>query len=322
MKRLILAIAGCLGVLALSIGVAAALYWSQRTIWPVFPEPKDPKDLTPQAVVQVEPDFAWRTGDRIPVTIFIKQKPGVVVDQNSLAIQGDGDFEIAGNPEIYIRDTRDGTRYFRIKVSLQSFSVKNKLSLAANMSFENVADRETKKISLPGLDVYTSLTWDGRPERKDGPLAAIQGWHYWTTGLALLLGLAGAITSLFLMRRWRKAELEAATAPLTGRALARREFEIAWARIAAGDDSEANYKEIERIMRRLYRYETRTTPEIEFELGHNHPHLKQVLTIHSLCSNVLYRGMVLSDPEKIQIRETFDAITLPRQMAQAKPAAK
>src|SRR5215470_10514163 len=146
----------------LCLGIIAALYWPKRAIWPQFPQSAEP---APQVVVQVDRDFAWRTGDHIPVSVFIKLKPGVAVDLNSLAIEGD--FEIAGNPEIFVREERDGTRLIRLLVTLQSFNLKPKLELKANLSYQLAGQREPRVVSLPGLEVYTSRTWDGRPEIKD-----------------------------------------------------------------------------------------------------------------------------------------------------------
>lgn len=313
MKRLIQSFAWTAGVLAVSILALTALYWPKRTVWPDFPQSKD---LTPQVVVQVEPDFAWRTADRIPATIFIKQKPGVAIDLSSLAIEGD--FELVGNPTIYTRDTRDGSKYLRLDVTLQSLAVQPKLTMNANMSYLVNGNPDPKLVSLPAVELYTSRTYDGRPQRKDGPMAVVHGWHVWTTGLALVVGLAGSIGCVVYLERLKKQAREAAAAPLAGRALARHEFELSWQRILAGEDTEEEYKEIARILRRLYRIETRVTWEIPFELGDNHPHLKQILGIHKLCDRVLYKGAPLTAPEKGEIRRQFDEITLPQKAQAAK----
>jgi len=287
----------------LCLGIIAALYWPKRAIWPQFPQSAEP---APQVVVQVDRDFAWRTGDHIPVSVFIKQKPGVAVDLNSLAIEGD--FEIAGNPQIFVREERDGTRLVRVLVTLQSFNVKEKLQLKANMSYLAGGQRGTKVVSLPGLELYTSRTWDGRTEIKDGPLPALNGFHWLITVLALLVGLGGSIWCLGYIRRLRAAGGETKAGPLSARALARRDFEAVWRRIRIGDQSEDNYKEIERIIRRLYRIEARTLPEIRFELTDNHPHLPQILVIMGQCGKVLYQGLLLSDKDKDDLESAFDEI--------------
>jgi hypothetical protein len=307
MKRLFQSLAWSVCVVVVSAAVLAGLYWPHRTVWPNFPVSPS---SAPQVVCKTEPDFSWRTGDRVPVTIFIKQKPGVEIDLNSLSVEGD--FELSGSQPVYSRDNKDGSKYIRLEVSLQSFAVQPKLTMKASMSYMVKGDPDPKLLSLPVVELYTSRTYDGRPKRQDGPMAVVHGWHFWTTGAALLVGFVGTIAALFYMSWLKKKENEAAAAPLVGRALARRDFEVAWQRIVAGQDGEDDYKEIARIIRRLYRIEARVTWEIPFELGDNHPHLKQILAINKLCDRVLYKGAPLTKTEKAEIRRLFDEITLPK----------
>lgn len=319
MKALIRMFAWSIGVLILTVGVLAALFWDKRTVWPEFPVTNDP---TPQVVTRLEPDFAWRTGDKVPVTIFIKQKPNVTVDLNSLAIEGD--FELAGAPELYVRDTKSGDKYLRINLNLQSFNPRLKLGMKANMSYTVVGDPDPKVVNVPGLELYTSRTWDGRPARKDGPMAVVHGWHMWITGLALALGVVGAIGALIYIANVKRQLAAAAAEPLKGKALARHRFAPIWERIRRRQDGEDDYKEIERIIRNLFRFETKVSWEIPLEIGDGHPHVTQVVALHQLCCRVLYQGETLSDPEKREIRRLFDEITLPRKAAvkPAQPAAK
>lgn len=306
MKNWIQSFAWTVCVLLVSIAALTAMFWSKRTVWPEFPQTKD---FAPQVVVKVEPDFGWRLADHVPVTIFVKQKPGVSIDLNSLAVEGD--FEFAAAPVVYSRDNRDGSKYLRIDLMLQSFAVQPKLTLKANMAYDVKGEPGTKMISLPAVELYTSRTWDGRNQRQDGPMMVEHGWHYWTTGLALLLGLVGSALCGFYLLKIRKEDAALAAAPLVGRALARQDFELVWARILSRQDGDEEYKEIARILRRLYRIETRVTWEIPLELGDNHPHLKQILGIHKLCDRVIYKGRPLTGPEKAEIRRLFDEITLP-----------
>ncbi len=305
MKALVRLIAWSAGVMVLGVALLAALFWSQRTVWPAFPQSSEKK---PQVVAVVERDFAWRTADHVPVTIFIKQKKGVTIDPNSLAVEGD--FEIVGNPEIYMRDTRSGDTYYRIRLVLQSFVIAPRLTLAANMAYTVDGDPDPKLITLPAIEIHTSPTWDGRQPRQDGPMTVVQGWHPWTTALMLLVGLAGAVASFLAYRKVARLAQAAAAAPLTGRALARRDFEQVWQTILDGRDTQADYKQIERIIRRLYHIETRVTWEIPLEIGEGHPHLKQILGIHQLCDRVLYKVAELNAAEKAEIRKLWDEMTV------------
>src|SRR4029450_9053170 len=170
----------------------------KRTIWPEFPPAAD---SAPQVVTQVEPDFAWRTGDRIPVHIYVREQPGTQIDLNSLAVEGN--FHVRGQPDIFVRDFKDGSRLVHIKLNLQSFNVAEQWTFKAMMSYTVAGSRESYAAKLPETVLYTSRTWDGRMELKDGRLPVVHGLHYWTTAAALLAGLGGLIFALWYLRRLR-----------------------------------------------------------------------------------------------------------------------
>jgi hypothetical protein len=305
--KLIKLVAASTIVVLLAVSVLAAVFWKQRTIWPEFPAAQ--KAGEPQVAVQVEPDFAWRTGDQIPVTLYIKQQPNTSVDVNSLAVEGD--FEIAKPPQVFVRDTKGGARYIRVDLVLQSVHVAPKLTLKANMSYFVDGDNDVHAVSLPGLELYTSKTWDGRPDLKDGPLAPKQGYHWLYTLAGLILGFLGLYGTIGYLRKLRD-EYVPPVQRLNPWQQAFADFQAVWARINAREDTEADYKEIERIVRRLYRVEPRTMREMEYELGINHPHYKQIQVILTNTGKVLYKEQVLSDPEKIQIWEAFQHIFGPQ----------
>src|SRR6185312_2439272 len=94
-----------------------------------------------------------------------------------------------------------------------------------------------------------------------------------------------------------------------------------WALIAQGNVSEENYKEIERIFRRLYRLEARTMREINWELN-NHPHREHVVEILSLCDKVLYHRMYLNDAEHERIWAAFNKILPDPARAVVRPVVK
>lgn len=301
MTRHLKFVAWIIGVFLLSAGALTAVFWSKRTIWPEFPAAAD---SAPQVVTQFEPDFAWRIGDRVPVHVYIKQQPGTQLDLNSLAIEGD--FEIAGQPDIFVREFRDGSKLVHLTVNLQSFNVAEKWTFKAMMSYTVAGSKESHTVKIPAAEMYTSRTWDGREKIKDGPLPVIHGLHYWTTAAALLAGLGGLIFGLWYLRRIRSMT-PVEEIPASSWELARRQFDAVWARIAQGDDSPERYKEIERIIRGHYRIESRTVREVPFELG-NHPHLKGILVILGNCEKVLFARQGLTPEEKLAIKTTFDAM--------------
>ncbi len=301
MTRHLKFVAWTVGVFLLAAGALTATFWSKRTIWPEFPAATD---SAPQVVTQYEPDFAWRIGDRVPVHIYIKQQPNTQLDLNSLALEGD--FEIAGRPEIFVREFRDGSRLVHLKVNLQSFNVAEKWTFKATMSYLVAGSKESHAAKIPGAEIYTSRTWDGRETIKDGPLPVVHGLHYWTTAAALLAGIAGLIFGLWYLRHIR-ATTPVEEIPSSSWELARRQFDAVWARIAQGDDSPERYKEVERIIRGHYRIESKTVREVPFELG-NHPHLKGILVILGNCEKVLFARQPLTPEEKLAIKTTFDAM--------------
>jgi len=301
MSRHLKFVAWTVGVFLLCAAALTATFWSKRTIWPTFPPAAD---SAPQVVTQLEPDFAWRIGDRIPVHIYVREQPGTRIDLNSLAVEGD--FEIAGQPDVFVREFKDGSRMIHISVNLQSFNVAEKWTFKAMMSYTVAGSKQSHTAQLPETVVYTSRTWDGREQIKDGPLPVVHGLHYWTTAAALLFGLGGLVFGLWYLRRLRVMQ-PIAEIPASSWELARLQFEAVWAQIAAGDDSPERYKEIERIIRGHYRIESRTVKEVPFELG-NHPHLSGILVILGGCEKVLFAHRALTNEEKLAIRTTFDAM--------------
>ncbi|HEY9869024.1 MAG TPA: hypothetical protein V6D08_07645, partial [Candidatus Obscuribacterales bacterium] len=175
-------------IIALSMGAMAWLFWPQRTVWPEFAAQPGSDPQAPQVVAQVERDFGWRTGDRIPVTLYFKQKPGTAIDINTLAIQGD--FEIAGPPSIFVRELKDGTKLIKLKLDLQAMALKKAWKVNATMTYRAQGQADDKLITLPGLELYSSATWDGRPEIKDGPIEYVQDYHLLVNLAIILAGLA------------------------------------------------------------------------------------------------------------------------------------
>lgn len=306
MKRQIQFVALAVGVLILAAGVLTALYWSKRTVWPQFPQGVD---SAPQMIVEVEPDFSWRTGDLIPVHIYIKQQAGTSVDLNNLELEGD--FEPDIQAEVYVLDRKDGRRYIHINAVLQSFKVDKKLGLQVKVPYLVSGQKERQLAVMPVLELHTSLTWDGRQELKDGPLAAVQGYHYVRSALWLVAGLGGFVGYVLLVLKFNRRALQPAAVELNRWERARVDFDAAWQLIDSGVGGEEPYRDIVRIIRRLYHIESRTVAEIPWELGHNHPHMKEILLIMRCCEKVLFSHATLTQSEKQAMRTAFDTIVMP-----------
>jgi hypothetical protein len=299
-------------------GSLSWFFWQSRTTWPSFPsdiargqaptaeQQAAAQSLTPEVVVVVDHDYAYRIGDAIPVTIFLKEKKGTEIDLHSMALEGD--FEIAGDPVFFVRQTADGARRIRVDIKLQSFNAVPKWAFNANMSYRVIATNDDITVSLPALVVYTSNTWDGRDIIQEGKLVLDRGFEPFATGALLLGGLLGTIFFFRLARRYsREQPVELEMKNLPNRfLLARRDFNDVWALMEAGDRSADRYADISAIVRRLYRVETKTTLEAGYYMLYSYNGPLKAVEILQACDRVIYRDETLSEEDHQQIKKTFD----------------
>lgn len=292
--------------LVLSWAALATIFWGQRTHWPEFPAAT--KDA-PQLVVQIERDYGWRTGDRVPVELFIRQQTGTTIDLDSLAVNGD--FEILKQPgEPIWRELPDGSKLYRLQFELQSLAVQKSWSLNANLSYRVLATGKDESAALPGLVLYTSMTYDGRPEIQQGPLTPVFGNELlYATGW-LALGLVGVIGSIiWLIRISRNEEPEEDLTPMTPMMKVHHNFKIIWKRIQDGDTRAANYRELAHNLRWLFKIRSRTLAEANRQLeANNDPYHQEVIAILAECDKVLYQRRKLTANEQQQIYDAFQRI--------------
>jgi hypothetical protein len=296
------------------------LFWETRTTWPQFPSDiargqaptveqlAAAKSLAPEVFVKVDHDYAYRIGDVIPVTIFLKEKPGTQIDLHSIALEGD--FEITGDPVIFERRTADGARRIRAEVKLQSFSAVPKWSFKADLSYRVIATNEDVTISLPAFEAYTSNTWDGRDIIQEGKIVFNYGFEPFATAALLLGGLIGAIYFFVLARRFsREQRVPYDLKSLPNRfLLARRDFNVIWGQMEAGDRSADRYADLSQLVRRLYRVETKTTLEAGYYLLYSYNGPIQVVEVLKACDRVIYRHETLTESDHQQIKQVFDKL--------------
>lgn len=320
--------------LALVLGLELAVFAPQRIDWPDFsavsnsagapagapvapgqagaapgaPTQTAPAPLSPQIVTRLSRDFGYRIGDIVPVSLFIKQQAGTEVDMHSIALEGD--FEIASEPKVVSEELADGTKRIKADLKLQSFSNAPKLGLKATISYRVLSTNEDFTVTLPGLEAYTSNTWDKRKVLMTGSLTGLYGYDLWVNGALILGGFAMMVVFWGLYRKYRSFLASAYEArPKPPRfILARKAFNEVWAKMAAGDRSAENYVEIERIVRDLYNVKTKTTLEAGywFLMAYNGPH--QVVEILHQCDRVIYGQEVLSEDEHNSIKKIFDKL--------------
>ena len=308
------------GLLTLALTATLALgglVWLTRQdqhAWPDFAAmPEGPSATAPKVVSEAERDFGWRIGDEIPVFIYILQKPGTVVDTHSLTVEGS--FEVKGEPAVYTRDRKDGSRLIRIQLLLQSFEPAKQLDLKSTMLYRDLATGKDTLITLPAFAPYTSPTWDGRKLIQEGQLHVIYWEETLKTGALIILGLAGAIWLFCLSGKWRQEDEKSSSRPLRGwakrRLLARRRFDAVWLEISKGDYDEEHYREVARIIRQLFLIESSTLSEVFIEMGDGHPYRSHAMAILEVTDEVLLRGRLLSDHQHNLIQTRFDEIVGP-----------
>lgn len=305
-------------LVAFAVGICTMLFWEDRTEWPSFPsDAQTPVGVlaaassTPELAATLDRDFGWRIGDVLSVTVYMKQKPGTVIDMHSIALAGD--FELVGAPDVFELTKPDGSKVYRVKLKLQSFSVAPQLDLKANVSYRVLASNEDITVDLPTIAPYTSKTWDGRKLIQEGKLDILHGLHGWITAAYVVLGFVGFSFFWRLCRKFYSL-LPVAVKRLLGPSRfikARKQFDAVWAKMEAGDRSRENYVALARIIRRLYLIETKTTLEAKYWYlyGHNGP--PEIADMLMECDKVIYLDRTLTDEEHYRIKTIFDSLVQP-----------
>lgn len=282
-----------------------------KVTWPTsFPETKD---SAPSVVVQVDPDFGYRTGDVIPVTIFVRENAGTEVDISGLALEGD--FEIRGEPVLTRKSLGEGAQGYCLQLQLQSFSIQPKLSSMVSFTWNVRGQRQWKEVKAPLVDVFTSLTWDGlRKEIQPGPMTAITNNHLYVS-IGMLAGsvllFIGCIVFQRYYHRLNAASEERRQA--SPRMVCKRRVDAARKAIEAGDTSKENFRIIAEAVRTYLGLDSVLLSGVPEALGHN-PYKKRIQASINLCERVVYRDeeVTLNDGELRYLWVFLDDILLRR----------
>lgn len=304
-RKLIRWAIACLGIAGLL--VACLVYVKRAEQWPQFPQ--GTAGPAPAVIYEVERDFGWRTGDVVPVNIYIRQCPGTAVDVDGLAL--DGDFEVKGDIKVDSRGTADGGKVIRVHMTVQSFAVKPTISARLSMTWNQNGSKDWNEIPKTELVLHTSATFDGRDGNlQEGKLKFLQGMHLlWTAGVLVL-----AVAGFFAARWWTKwAKANQPPAPrdpprrLTLYEWAMLRFDRAWERVEKGDRSDDVFREIDHIVRKLMHVETVQISHLDIALS-DHPFRRQGLIIIRTCERKIFRGDKLEDKHINAIKVAFDEI--------------
>jgi hypothetical protein len=194
-------------VLGIAGGSIAGYSWYKNHVWPSFPAAQDQADpATPQALIVLGRDYAYRTGDLVEVKLYLKQKPGTVVDCQTLAINDT--FELAQKPVVRQKLLKDGSTVYSIDLTLQSFKVELDHTLTGSVSWKNGSQRN--ELTLPETHIFWSNTYDGRKKLMEGGDPRVSIYWYGTRYVLPML-LAGIVWLLLLLpaiKAWRRSRIK------------------------------------------------------------------------------------------------------------------
>lgn len=221
---------------------AAAWYLHER--WYVFAETEANE---PQAKVVIDRDYAYRTGDLIPVSIRLKHKPGVNIDSGAFALNGD--FEIAETKPLVRKEMEDGSVCYKQDLVLQSFSLEWRLKATAEISWWLKDAEAVQELKVEIGPFSRSHTWDGREELQEGNNKKLPPWTHLSKSCGMLLGSALIVAYLGLLT-WR-LYWEIWTYRNPGLAMLRK-LDAVLAKINGGDLNRENYRAVDAMIRSFF----------------------------------------------------------------------
>lgn len=294
------------GILLSLVAFVGYLAYSQsQSDWPKdFPVTQGGQ---PSIIAKLDPDFSHRIGDPIPMTVFIKEMPGTQIDFDSVALEGN--YEIRGALSRSELLLEDGSRLIRLELSLQSFSVKKKLSANLSLAWSPKDKRDWQELRHPLQTAYTSRTWDGREEIQEGKLAFLHGPHVIVCGALLLGGLLGFVWSIcyqLFHEKWRKDHKAAEQA--SPRMICKAQVEAAWERISAGDLSPGHFRQIEVAVRNYLGLQAVQNNQFRAVLGLNFAYHGQLNSILELTGRVIYKRENLQPEQLKQLKADLDVL--------------
>jgi len=278
-----------------------------------FDSPHFRTSTSPQAVVQLERDYAYRTGDPITFTVFVDQPSGTEVDGSSFAVTDtdEGDMEFSSQL-LGSKTGGDDSMVLAVRVTLRKWSYEQTFTVKATMSYIVSSSGDTEALQVPDITLHMSPTWDGRKTLNQGDNRLRQDEK---ANLNIILIAVGLFTStcmvLFMRAARRKNSRIRASRPRVPTALesARDGFELRRDLILGRDYRLEHYEELERIVRGLFEIETVTTDRVAAELPTPHRWAQDhVLTVLTHCDKRLYQDLNLTKLEHAGLFSAFEQL--------------
>ena len=292
------------GCLTAAVLAAATFAWhkSSAQTWPAFPETHE----TPVAVSDVLPDFGWRTGDIIPLTVFIKEVPGTVCDLKSVVIKGDAQLR---SLKSYEEKQADGTRLIRLQLEVQAFVLKQPVwEVTPYITYRTGEKQERKTLELPMFEIGSSNTYDKRKitivlpngeksEAKDGhpkdqPKVNLTSYA-WLEDIGLgTVSLMLVVCAIWVISTRKHGSKTVGDKPL-------ELFSNEWAETVAdvkaavrllqnGNTDKQTYVRVQKGLLRLYRLDSVPLPSIEAAADGPCMQLMSLMHIIGFCHEVIY----------------------------------
>lgn len=283
-------------VVALMAIAGAGLTWqfslSEPSTWPELLKAKEGE---PSYNWELEPDFGWRTGNHVPVTLYFQTGETNKIVPEQLAVEGDF---ILVDKKTSQEVGPEGEHRTRIDLTLQTFDYKPIWTAQVSIGYNTDSGVIARQKLLP-IEIASSKTFDGKNSGhpKEPQLDIIDDGHAWATFALVLIGGVGTVLSVRQLvgrPKEKKAPDAVVEEPLEGIDAIR----AAWCAITSGDHEAENYRRLSTQVRDHFGVGTMTVSEIEAsEIAH-----KDVAAgVLSACDRVLWMGMSLdsADVDKV-----------------------
>jgi hypothetical protein len=245
--------------LAVVVLIAGLLWWWQTPKWPDFAQAASDQ---PQVVVQVDRDYAYHIGDLITFDVFLKQQADVSLDASTLAVRGD--FELVGKPQVVASSVEEGVTRQHVRIQVQSFVGKPELKLEASFAYKKGDQR--LDLAVPPQSFFTSKTWDGRKQLKEGDDPRVPFYWYAMRSIApLTLGSLAFLVLCLVSIRARILSRPKVSVDLT-----KVQVTELLVRVRDGRGTREDHKLLDGAMR--FRFNVGPVPvaQIDTQLGNGH----------------------------------------------------
>lgn len=310
--------------LALALVAAASFSAYRQFCRPMsVPEFTSAPEDKPAAVVELEPDFGYRTGDIIKVRIYIHQPAGIKCNTRSLLVNGNTRLR---DVSVATRDFPDGSQVLRLDAQLQNLVFEQKV--AANMKIEYVANgsRKRQEFQLPDLEFSTSQTFDGDQRSKhpkDPPFVFISSYGWLQTIAVASVACAVMLSSFwYLLKRPTlkfKKKKDTLVPGSDAWEDAIKQVRKIVEQLKAGGEQVELLRGLDGLLRRLFNVDAVTVQDLMARTDNGSPDLMSLTLVSQYCQRAIYAGLLLTPAELSNLGELVEEAigVLPRYRSKA-----